>query len=900
LSLAHPSTEERIVPPEIPTGLTSGRLEGISVPDLMWAICRHHRTGVLVFTRGPVTKRVYVQDGRIVFSASSDANDRLGEMLLRDGVVGLEQLEQSIARLHTGKRLGALLVEAGHLTPENLVKGVLSQVRCIVLSLFNWDEGQYQFQEGPLPTDEVITLQMKTSELLLEGIRQIPSFTRIRRSVGSARTRYRLAEGWSDVVSGLPLSEGERMLLSRIGESSETIEKLCTEVFLSNFEIYQALWAFRVLGVIQEAEPAPGAPGAVPLEGRIGPDGLVEILVRICRGGETGVLTVSRGAIERTIHIREGKCIFATSNRQDDGLVAHLLRRGVISLRDREECSRRLLSNKRVGTILLEMGTLDEADLSAMVREQLSELLYDTLRWEEGDFVFAPGELPTIEEITLETSLEDLVATGIRRITSWSRVLRGCGPPEAGLTLTGSYLSVLDRMKVGSQEYEIVSSLQTPRTVLELCRESSLGDFRVCQILWSLKLLGALRETTAEELAAREPLPILVADLPAESSFEVTRLDEMIPARGDHTMTIKPSEWSEAMESAPVAGPAWKPEEGRESLRVSASSEESGEVITDLWRLAAERPPAPEPPKEAAPPAPSGQDLGVPPVDDPRSATQHVSADDLGWNAPAPAPAEDPTSATQLISAAEVARALAKEPPDDGGLELGEPGTGVDASALGMEPAPPVENDPIAGLELDYSAAPRPSVPAVPKEMTDPPPAAPVVPQDTMLEVDADEVREALASVVDEETASIPREMVEASLEEPPSPAESAASDAPEPPPVVEAEPPPPWDPPADLDGSIARFNNKHKLVYRLIRSEIGAGATNFVRSCGEGGVFASAELMSDGTWEPAALKTAICEARVADPGAGLEGMLQREVESLRALAGEARIRTLVEQLNQL
>ena len=40
---------------DVPAGMSSGRLEGISVPDLMWSICRRRRTGVLHVTRGATT-----------------------------------------------------------------------------------------------------------------------------------------------------------------------------------------------------------------------------------------------------------------------------------------------------------------------------------------------------------------------------------------------------------------------------------------------------------------------------------------------------------------------------------------------------------------------------------------------------------------------------------------------------------------------------------------------------------------------------------------------------------------------------------------------------------------------------------------------------------------------------
>jgi hypothetical protein len=369
----------------LPASLINGRLEGLSVPDLLWNLCRNRSTGVLHVTARGITKKVYINEGRIVFALSGDPDDRLGDMLLREGLITLDQFEEAFTKLASGKRLGTLLVDAGHLSPENLVRGVLSQVKGIVLGLFPLEEGEYAFAEGPLPTDEVITLGMRTAEILLQGIRQIRSFTRIRRSVGPPATRFRLSSSWRAILENLDIRDGERVLLQRLDDSGTRgvpVDALCREVFLSNFEIYQALWAFLILGVVEEVVRTN--------EGPKERSAVAELLVRLCREEVTGVLYMSRGTLERTLQIKEGACIFATSNAIDDGLVAHLLRRGVISLSDREETARRLLSNKRVGTILLEMGVIDEGDLLSTVREQLSEIIFDTFRWERH-FRFQPG-----------------------------------------------------------------------------------------------------------------------------------------------------------------------------------------------------------------------------------------------------------------------------------------------------------------------------------------------------------------------------------------------------------------------------------------------------------------------------------------------------------------------------
>jgi hypothetical protein len=558
--------------PGLPASLLNGRLEGLSVPELLWNLCRRGSTGVLQLTSRGITKKVYFSGGRIVFALSGDPDDRLGDLLLREGLITLDQLEGALAQLSSGKRLGTLLVGAGHLSPDNLVRGVLNQVRGIVLALFPCEEGEYAFVEGPLPTEEVITLGMRTAEILLQGIRQIRSFSRLRKNVGPPSTRFQLAPAWHEVLDGLDIRDGERMLLKRLDEAGPggvSVDAMCREVFLSNFEIYQALCAFLVLGIVEEVRGADGPTPGPAIEGHFEGSSLPEILVRLCRNESTGVLHMTRGAVERTLHVNKGSCVFATSNAVDDGLVAHLLRRGVISLSDREETARRLLSNKRVGTILLEMGVLDEGDLHATVREQLSEIIFDAFRWNEGDFCFFEGELPTVEEITLNRTVEDLVFAGVRRVTSWPRVRQGCGGLGARLVLLPRYLSVLDRMTVGPEEWELISLLKTPKTVLEICRESLLGDFRSCQILWALRLLEAVGEAPVEvsidtALGVFDSQPVAGESPEANSAFEP--------------------------ESEPVAEAKREPDPDPTPIPLS-DADNKAEVISEQWRLAAEKRP---------------------------------------------------------------------------------------------------------------------------------------------------------------------------------------------------------------------------------------------------------------------------------------------------------------------
>jgi hypothetical protein len=658
--------------------------------------------GVLHVETAGTRRTIYFMEGQIVFAASSDPDDRLGERLLRDGLISLEQLAEAVSGLRSGKRLGTLLVEAGSLTGEQLVTGVLSQVEAIVLALFVWQEGEYRFEEGALPTEEVITLEMKTSEILLRGIRTIRSFSRIRKSVGAPHTIYGLAAEGEELLEGLELSAGEELLLEHLANGEETVEGLCREVFLSNFEIYQTLWGLKILGIVQEREGLPGSDAESFQKGSLKDLGFADLLVRLSRSRETGVLYVNRRHRERSFHIAEGRCRFATSNDPEDGLIAYLLRRGIISLRDREETAKRLLSNKRVGTILRDMGVIDDAELREMVRQQISEVVLDTFRWDDAYYAFIPGPLPTNEEITLQESLDRLVAEGLRRVTSWERVSSGCGSIGQPLRLTSSYLDVLDGMGAGPEQWQVVTALKKPGTIEELCGTLNLGDFRTCQILWALKVLGAVENEPVRE-RVQEP----VEEEITVRRIEVVDLDEPAPS-ADKTQVIS-----------------------RELVEASLEQE--------------------EPPEEEIQP----------------EETQVIK--------------EFSPEATQIIS----------------------------------------------------------------------------------------------------------RRMIEDALEQ------EAASE-------------PEFEPPADVDEIIGRFNNIQRLVYRVVRAEVGAGAVNFIRSCCEqlseetADSLQGAELQPDGSWSADDLKRAIVDNRITDPWAEYQKLIEIELDVLKEHLGEAQASALRQQMEKV
>lgn len=221
---------------------TRGRLEEQTLPHILRPLVRWKKTGPLRVRRGRVLKTLYLSEGRLIFATSNDSDDRLGERLLRKGVISYRSLEESVRALKAGKRQGTLLVENGAIRSRDLVEGVTEQVQEIIYSLFQWDEGEWEFEEGQLPSREVIVLRMSTGDLILEGLRRVDRWSRIRQGAGGLDQRYRLAADSATVMGGLTLNKEEVDLVGAL-DGVMTLEDICAAARQPDFQVCRRVWA---------------------------------------------------------------------------------------------------------------------------------------------------------------------------------------------------------------------------------------------------------------------------------------------------------------------------------------------------------------------------------------------------------------------------------------------------------------------------------------------------------------------------------------------------------------------------------------------------------------------------------------------------------------------------------
>src|SRR5262245_63391123 len=91
----------------------SGSIDPKAFPFLLMDLHRQGATGSLKVEGPSYQKALYFRGGRILFGSSNDPRDQLGAILIENGKLTPEQLEDVNAKVGTGNPLAKALADSG-------------------------------------------------------------------------------------------------------------------------------------------------------------------------------------------------------------------------------------------------------------------------------------------------------------------------------------------------------------------------------------------------------------------------------------------------------------------------------------------------------------------------------------------------------------------------------------------------------------------------------------------------------------------------------------------------------------------------------------------------------------------------------------------------------------------
>lgn len=160
-----------------------GSLSSYRLSDILTGIQRTGKTGMLQIDINSLTKKIFFKHGDVIFSSSTQEDERLGKILINAGKINPYQFNKALELMRkTKKRLGTALLELGYLTMGELVWAVRYQVEKIILNLFKLEKGSFIFKGESLPIDEAIIMKLRTADIIYRGVKAIDNAEKIKKS----------------------------------------------------------------------------------------------------------------------------------------------------------------------------------------------------------------------------------------------------------------------------------------------------------------------------------------------------------------------------------------------------------------------------------------------------------------------------------------------------------------------------------------------------------------------------------------------------------------------------------------------------------------------------------------------------------------------------------------------
>ena len=228
--------------------------------DIMQFIHQNQWTGrLVVFTaagRTRVLKTVHFRRGDVSAATSNVAEDRIGAILYRFGMITAAELEKALSACGPTTRLGQMLVEQNVLTAHDLFTYIRKQVEEIFFSVLTVGDGEFYFHRAA-SEDEGVPSQIKLSarELLFEGVSRIDELSYFREKLPPdvVLVRREVSRAQSDPSKR---TRGSEQRLLELIDGVRTLAELARESHLGEFEATKIAYQLLQAGVVQRQAPS--------------------------------------------------------------------------------------------------------------------------------------------------------------------------------------------------------------------------------------------------------------------------------------------------------------------------------------------------------------------------------------------------------------------------------------------------------------------------------------------------------------------------------------------------------------------------------------------------------------------------------------------------------------------
>ncbi len=223
-----------------------GSLKEMSLPDVIQMLALGKKSGVLSVTNRENFAYIYFEDGKIIEARLVSKENRIGEILLKNGIITEEDLKRAL-EIQKEKKipLGDILVEEGIVDEEKLRDGLKKQIEETLFTLFTWEDGYFNFEPEVYPQEKRVHIQVNPEDILLEAARL---FDELKVTRLPDRDMILIPEN-----PDVEMDEKERRIFSLI-DGKRSVEEVVAASGDEEFEVMKVIIFLLGKGAIREGE----------------------------------------------------------------------------------------------------------------------------------------------------------------------------------------------------------------------------------------------------------------------------------------------------------------------------------------------------------------------------------------------------------------------------------------------------------------------------------------------------------------------------------------------------------------------------------------------------------------------------------------------------------------------
>ena len=225
------------------------------LPTVLGRLYVERQSGLLHLTLEEERRSARFRRGHIVHADTTAAEDHMGEVLVRNGLLSVADLRRATARVvRERKRLGQVLQELRILDEHLLEDALALHVREVMRKAFGWEAGAYSFEAQPADArlQEDATLKVFTGELILEAARSVRDPAAVRRALGDLDRLIVLTPDPVLRFQQITLSTAESDVLAHV-DGTRTLRQLVAALSLPPEETERSVLGLLCLGMLQQA-----------------------------------------------------------------------------------------------------------------------------------------------------------------------------------------------------------------------------------------------------------------------------------------------------------------------------------------------------------------------------------------------------------------------------------------------------------------------------------------------------------------------------------------------------------------------------------------------------------------------------------------------------------------------